>query len=115
MYKKNGEIKSLVQWVKKMKQFDLQLTFSDLSKKQTNTIALTENDARHNGFFMNFGKGRATDVTVLGSQDITLAKFNRQWYTPANFGLVETKEEEKIEKVEEERAEETTEEVTEDK
>jgi len=107
MYKKDGEIKSLVQWVKKMKQFDLQLTFADLSKKQTNTIALTEDDARHNGFFMNFGKGRATDVTVLGSQDITLAKFNRQGYTPANFGLVETQEEEKTE--------ETTEEVTEDK
>lgn len=101
MYERNGEIKSLVQWLKKMKQFDLQLTFADLTKKQTSTIAFTENDARHNGFFMNFGKGKATDVTVLGSQDITLAKFNRQGYTPANLGLVETKEEEEIEKVEE--------------
>ena len=25
MYERNGEIKSLVQWVKKMKQFDLQI------------------------------------------------------------------------------------------
>jgi hypothetical protein len=99
MYEKNGEIKSLVQWVKKMKQFDLQLTFADLTKKQTSTIAFTEDEARHNGFFMNFGKGKATDVSVLGSQDITLAKFNRVGYVPANFGLVETQEEEKIEKV----------------
>lgn len=99
MYERNGEIKSLVQWVKKMKQFDLQLTFADLTKKQTSTIAFTEDDARHNGFFMNFGNGRAVNVDVLGSQDITLAKFNRQEYIPANFGLVETQEEEKIEKV----------------
>ena len=113
MYKKDGEIKSLVQWVKKMKQFDLQLTFSDLSKKQTSTIALTEDEARHNGFFMNFGKGRATDVTVLGSQDITLAKFNRYGYTPANFGLIETQEEKEIEKVEEEKIEKVEESVEE--
>ena len=106
MYERNGEIKSLVQWVKKMKQFDLQLTFSDLSKKQTSTIAITEDEARHNGFFMNFGKGRATDVTVLGSQDITLARFNKAGYVPANFGLVETQEEEKIEEVVEEAVEE---------
>ena len=105
MYKKDGEIKSLVQWVKKMKQFDLQLTFSDLSKKQTNTIALTENDARHNGFFMNFGNGKAVDVEVLGSQNITLARFNKAGYVPANFGLVETQEE-KIEEVVEEAVEE---------
>ena len=101
MYERNGEIKSLVQWLKRMKQFDLQLTFADLTKRQTSTIALTEDDARHNGFFMNFGNGRAVNVDVLGSQDITLAKFNRQGYTPANFGLAETQEEEKIEKVEE--------------
>lgn len=99
MYERNGEIKSLVQWLKRMKQFDLQLTFADLTKRQTSTIAFTEDDARHNGFFMNFGNGRAVNVDVLGSQDITLAKFNRAGYVPANFGLVETQEEEKIEKV----------------
>lgn len=105
-YKKDGEIKTLKQWIKKINGYDLQLTFDDLSTRQTTTFAFDEDEAKKNGKHMNFGNGLAKEVAVLGWFNMTFELYKKMNYVPSNFGLVETTEEANVEIEEVEAVEE---------
>jgi len=89
MYQKKNEIKSLSEWMKEVKMYDLHLSFNDGTQKETQTIAFSQEQAAYNGLYMNFGNGLANNVQVTGSHDMTVRKFKGKGYKPSNIGLIE--------------------------
>ena len=89
MYRRKDELKSLGEWMKMIKLYDIRLTFTDGKTKETQTIAYSQEHAAFNGIHMNFGSGKAIKCEVVGWEDMTVKKFRMLGYTPSNVGLKE--------------------------
>lgn len=89
MYKKNDEVRTLAEWMQDVKMYDLELFFADGSIRHTQTIAFEEKQAMYNGFHMSFGNGRPIESIVVGAEEMSVRKFKKRGYIPANIGLKE--------------------------